>query len=68
MSNFPVGGEVWWCEIAEVSRRPVVVLSHDAAVSRLRRVLVAPCTTNIRGLAGDVVLEPGPEDPPSLSD
>ena len=29
---------------------------------RLRRALVAPCTTTIRGLASEVVLEPG-DDP-----
>jgi mRNA interferase MazF len=43
-------------------RRPVVVLSRDAAIPRLRRALVAPCTTRIRGLASEVVLEPG-DDP-----
>src|SRR3954451_18549653 len=44
-------------ELAEIGRRPVVVLSRDAAIPRLRRVLVAPCTTTIRGLASEVVLE-----------
>jgi mRNA interferase MazF len=58
----PTRGEVWWCELPEVARRPVVVLSRDAAIPRLRRVLVAPCTTTIRGLASEVLLEPD-EDP-----
>ena len=58
----PLRGEVWWCELADIGRRPVVVLSRDAAIPRLRRALVAPCTTTIRGLASEVVLEPG-EDP-----
>jgi len=58
----PARGEVWWCELPEISRRPVVVLSRDAAIPRLRRVLVAPCTTPIRRLASEVALEPG-EDP-----
>jgi mRNA interferase MazF len=40
----------------------VVVLSRDAAIPRLRRVLIAPCTTTIRNLASEVILEPG-EDP-----
>jgi mRNA interferase MazF len=44
--------------MAEIGRRPVVVLSRDAAIPRLRRALVAPCTTTIRGLASEVVLEP----------
>jgi mRNA interferase MazF len=58
VSGLPARGEVWWCEPAEIGRRPVVVLSRDAAIPRLRRALVAPCTTTIRGLASEVVLEP----------
>jgi mRNA interferase MazF len=56
--SVPGRGEVWWCEPPEIGRRPVVVLSRDAAIPRLRRVLVAPCTTTIRGLPSEVVLEP----------
>ena len=55
----PLRGELWWCELPRVGRRPVVVLSRDAAIPRLRRALVAPCTTTVRGLASEVVLEPG---------
>ncbi|MCZ7533747.1 MAG: type II toxin-antitoxin system PemK/MazF family toxin [Acidimicrobiia bacterium] len=62
MKDVPHRGEVWWCELPEVSRRPVVVLSRDAAIPRLGRALVAPCTTTIRGLASEVQLEPG-DDP-----
>ena len=62
MTNLPARGEVWWCELPEISRRPVVVLSRDAAIPRLRRALIAPCTTTIRGLASEVLLEPG-DDP-----
>jgi mRNA interferase MazF len=40
----------------------VVVLSRDAAIPRLRRTLIAPCTTTIRGLASEVLLHPS-EDP-----
>jgi mRNA interferase MazF len=57
---------VWWCELEQIGRRPVVVLSRDVAIPRLRRVLVAPCTTTVRGLASEVALEPG-EDPVPLS-
>jgi mRNA interferase MazF len=53
---------VWWCELEAIGRRPVVVLSRDAAIPRLGRALVAPCTTTIRSLPSEVVLEPG-EDP-----
>lgn len=55
-------GELWWCELPEIGRRPALVLSRDAAIPRLRRALVAPCTTTIRGLDSELVLEPG-EDP-----
>ena len=48
-----------------VGRRPVVVLSRDAAIPRHRRALVAPCTTTIRGLLSEVVLEPH-DDPVPL--
>lgn len=62
MSTSPLRGEVWWSELEEIGRRPVVVLSRDAAIPRLRRALVAPCTTTVRGLASEVVLE-APQDP-----
>ena len=63
----PLRGEVWWCELPQVGRRPVVVLSRDAAIPRLRRALVAPCTTTIRGLASEVVLEPDDDPVPRAS-
>jgi mRNA interferase MazF len=62
VTAFPARGEVWWCELAEVGRRPVVVLSRDAAIPRLRRTLIGPCTTTIRGIPSEVLLEPD-EDP-----
>lgn len=62
MTDLPARGEVWWCELPEIGRRPVVVLSRDVAIPRLGRTLVGPCTTTIRGLASEVVLEP--EDDP----
>jgi len=63
----PARGEVWWCELPDVGRRPVVVLSRDAAIPRLRRALIAPCTTRIRGLASEVVLEPRDDPVPKRS-
>lgn len=62
MKALPARGEVWWCELPEIGRRPVIVLSRDAAIPRLRRTLIAPCTTTIRGIPSEVRLEPG-EDP-----
>lgn len=65
MSELPARGEVWWCELGDAGRRPVVVLSRDAALPRLRRALVAPCTTTVRALPSEVLLEPG-DDPVPL--
>jgi mRNA interferase MazF len=65
--NVPARGEVWWCELPAIGRRPVIVLSRDAAIPRLRRALIAPCTTTIRGLASEVVLEPGDDPVPRRS-
>ena len=62
MTPVPMRGELWWCQLPDIGRRPVVVLSRDSAIPRLRRALVAPCTTTIRGLESEVVLEPA-EDP-----
>ena len=67
MTPLPARAEVWWCELPNVSRRPVVVLSRDTAIPRLRRALVAPCTTNIRGLPSEVLLEPGDDPIPKRS-
>ncbi|MGI8417950.1 MAG: type II toxin-antitoxin system PemK/MazF family toxin [Nakamurella sp.] len=67
MSALPARGEVWWCEMSEIGRRPVVVLSRDAIIPRHRRALVAPCTTTIRRLASEVLLEPGDDPVPRRS-
>ncbi|MGZ8640449.1 MAG: type II toxin-antitoxin system PemK/MazF family toxin [Actinomycetota bacterium] len=66
MTALPARGEIWWCELAEVGRRPVVVLSRDAAIPRLRRALIGPCTTTVRGIPSEVMLEPS-EDPIPLT-
>ena len=58
----PSRGELWWCVSPDAGDRPCVVLTRDQAIPRLRRVLVAFASTSIRGLATEVVLEPG-DDP-----
>lgn len=63
MSDVPRRGEVWWCELPEIGRRPVVVLSRDVAIPRLGRTLIAPCTTTIRRIPSEVLLDPEAEDP-----
>ena len=65
MTDVPVLGEIWWCELPEIGRRPVVVLSRDPAIPRLGRALVAPCTTTIRNLPSEVGLNAG-DDPVPL--
>ncbi len=67
MTSLPARGDVWWCELPDIGRRPVVVLSRDAAIPRLRRALVAPCTTTVRGLPSEVLLEPGDDPVPRRS-
>jgi mRNA interferase MazF len=67
VTALPARGEVWWCELAEIGRRPVVVLSRDAAIQRLRRTLIGPCTTTIRGIPSEVLLESGDDPVPRTS-
>ncbi len=67
MTALPTRGDVWWCELPEIGRRPVVVLSRDAAIPRLRRALIGPCTTTIRGIPTEVLLEPRDDPIPLVS-
>lgn len=67
VSPFPARGELWWCELSGIGRRPVVILSRDVAIPRLGRALVAPCTTTIRGLPSEVMLEPSDDPVPRPS-
>ncbi|MCH7996850.1 MAG: type II toxin-antitoxin system PemK/MazF family toxin [Chloroflexi bacterium] len=54
-------GEVWWADLPPPSgRRPVVLLSRDAAYAVRNLVLVTPVTTIVRGIPTEVGL--GPED------
>lgn len=63
----PHRGELWWCELPDIGRRPVVVLSRDVAIPRLGRAVIAPCTTTIRHLPSEVVLEPEVDPIPRVS-
>lgn len=67
MSTVPHRGELWWCDTVRHGRRPVVVLTRDTAIPRLGRTLVAPCTTTVRGLDSEVLLEPGADPVPKLT-
>jgi len=53
-------GEVWWHQRGDVKRRPVVILTRDTAIDRLNKLMAAPITTTVRGLASEVQV--GPDD------
>jgi len=36
VKDLPARGEVWWCELPDIARRPVVILSRNATIPRLR--------------------------------
>lgn len=44
-----------WADVG-AKTRPVVLLTRDAIIGRLRSFLVAPCTTTIRNLPSEVTL------------
>src|SRR5262249_51303466 len=67
VTALPIRGEVWWCELPDVGRRPVVVLSRDTAIPRLGRAVIGPCSTTIRGLPTEVPLEPHDDPVPQPS-
>ncbi|HWJ64148.1 MAG TPA: type II toxin-antitoxin system PemK/MazF family toxin [Acidimicrobiales bacterium] len=66
-SELPRRGELWWCDTEHHGRRPVVLLTRDAAIPRLGRSLAGLCTTTIRGLDSEVLLEPGEDPVPRLT-
>ena len=52
----PHHGEVWWAELPD-KRRPVIVLTRESAIPVLRAILIAPVTTNARGIPTEVALD-----------
>lgn len=46
--------QVWWADLDKV--RPVVILTRASVAPLLRRVLVAPVTSTVRGLITEVPL------------
>jgi mRNA interferase MazF len=47
---------VWWAEGLD-KRRPVLVVTRDDVIPNLRRLVVAPVTTRVRGLPTEVELD-----------
>lgn len=46
--------QIWWADLDTV--RPVVILTRSSVADRLTRVLVAPITSTVRGIATEVPL------------
>lgn len=49
-------GELWWIEHPELGRRPVCIITRDAAVPVLSNVTVVPATGMVRGIPTEVTL------------
>jgi mRNA interferase MazF len=62
-------GEVWWAEHPETGRRPFLLLTREAAVPVLERLLAVPATRTVRGIPSEVALseEDGMPEPCVLS-
>ena len=53
--NRPRQGDIWWAETGE-KRRPVLVVTRSEAVPVLTRLVVAPVTSNVRGIQTEIAL------------
>ena len=57
MARGVIRGDLWLCEFRRPDkRRPVLVLSRQAAIEALHTVIIAPVTTTIRGMRSEVPL------------
>lgn len=54
----PRRGEVWWGELADVGRRPFLIMTRTAAVPVLHSVLAAPISRTVRGIPTELPLGP----------
>lgn len=50
-------GDIWWGDFPDFGRRPCLVLTRSSAIQVLRRVVVVPATTRIRGAPSEVLLD-----------
>jgi mRNA interferase MazF len=48
---------VWWLEVPDAGRRPVLVMTRDAAIPMLNRLIVAPATRTVRNIPTEVLLD-----------
>ena len=49
-------GDIYWYEDQDTKSRPFLVLTRSTAIPVLRRLLAAPITSTIRGIASEVRL------------
>jgi mRNA interferase MazF len=49
-------GEVWWGDHPDAERRPYLILTREAAVPLLTRLVVIPATRRRRGIPTEVEL------------
>lgn len=54
--SFPAQGDVMWAESPNEKRRPVLIVTRDAAIPVLTSVLVAPVTRTVRGIPTEIPL------------
>lgn len=53
-------GEVWWANLPQPSgRRPVLLLSRDAAYERRTSITIVPITRTARGIPVEISLDEG---------
>jgi mRNA interferase MazF len=50
-------GEIFWCDLPDAGRRPVLVLTRDEAIPVLTKIMVAFVTRSIRGIPTEVRLD-----------
>jgi mRNA interferase MazF len=53
----PRRGEVRWVEVPGAGRRPALVLTRNAAIPLLNRLLVVPATRTVRRIPTEVLLD-----------
>jgi mRNA-degrading endonuclease toxin of MazEF toxin-antitoxin module len=58
VAKVPDRGQVWWGEIEQVGRRPLLIMTRSAAIPVLNSVLAAPITRTIRDLPTELRLGP----------
>ena len=52
----PAQGDIWWAESPD-GRRPVLIVTRNEAISVLNKLVVAPITRTVRGIATEVSLD-----------